>query len=224
MAKEKNKGKYFVDSYGNIHSGEIETPIGRALYVSLDKPNAYQPDKPTYGLTLLIPKTEQEKFSKEEIDKAQSKIDAIVTYAKDVISEHPKAKLFDPKAFLKDGDEKTNSDGDVRSEFKGHWYITLNNSKVIPVCDRYRKDLSPESIKAGMKVRAMAKLVASTPSGVARVSLKPTFIQLVEDDGTFLGKRDSRNSFSDDLDSLPVSDMVDQSDEESGLDDALDKI
>lgn len=197
----KGNSKYFKDGYGNIHGPEVETPVGRAIYVNLDEPNTYQPDKPTYGLTLLIDKDEPGNNFKAIVDK-------ITAVAKDVISEHPKAKHFDPQGFLKDGDEKLNADGEVRPEFEGKWYISLANAKKLPCVGRKREDIPFDFIQPGMKVRALAKVVASTPSGSCKLSLKPQLIQFVEDDGVRLGGRNLKAQLSE-LDELPDADSLD---------------
>lgn len=214
MAISKNKNnsnkqksnKFYVDNYNNIHGPEVESFIGRAIYVNLDEPNTYQPDKPSFGLTILLPKSPAQGFTQRDLDKAEQVIKNIEGVAKEVIAEHAKYKMFDPQGFLKDGDEKLNADGEVRDEFKNHWFISLNNKKQVVCVGRKGEVIPFDFIKGGMKVRVKAKVVASTPSGSPKLSLKPVCVQFVEDDGVRLGGRDVTKGFSD-LEELPLSDM-----------------
>lgn len=187
----KKDTKYYQDKFGNIHGPEIATPICRCMYVNLAEPSEYTPGKPSWGLTLIWDKTD------EETTKQWLSFEGKIL---DVIADHPKASKFDWKVFIRDGDEKVKDDGTPRQEYAGKYFVVLSSSKEIPTIDRNKKFIDPSKIEGGMFVRASAKIVASTPSGTFKVSFKPVAIQLVNDDGVRLGKRDPISV----LDDLPM--------------------
>lgn len=191
----KKESQYYHDAYGNVHGPEVLTPTCRCLYVNLAEPSEYTPGKPTWGLTLVWDKTDEETTAKWK---------NLLPMFDLVIADHPKSSKFKNDSFIRDGDEKTKEDGTVRTEFKGKYYVTLSASKPLEVIDRSKNFLDPSKVEGGMFVRSAAKIVASTPSGTYKVSLKPTMIQLVHDDGTRYGKRDAKALFDD----LPMDDML----------------
>jgi hypothetical protein len=167
--------EYYKDKYGNIHGPEVITPILRCMYVNLAKPSEYIKDKPQWGCLLVWDKTESPDWA------------PIIGVAKSVIEQHPKKKNFQADSFIKDGDERIDDEGRVKKDFAGRYYVSLSSSKPIVVLDRSRNLMDPASILGGMLIRARARVIASTPSGSFKVSLKPTAIQLVQDDGVRYG-------------------------------------
>lgn len=184
----KKESKYYQDNYGNIHGPEIATPVCRCMYVNLAEPSEYTPGKPSWGLTLIWDKTD------EETTKQWLALEGKIL---DVIADHPKASKFDWKSFLRNGDEKTKDDGTIRAEYAGKYFVVLSSSKELAVVDRNKKPIDPAQIEGGMFVRASAKIVASTPSGTFKISFKPLAIQFVNDDGVRIGKRDPVSVFDD---------------------------
>lgn len=198
--------KYYKDQYGSVHGPEVETFIGTAIYAYTDKPNKFD-GKESYGLHIILPKEPNERYSQEFLDKQEKVVDNITAVATKVVAQHAKAKMFDPMNFLKDGDDKLTQAGEQRKEFANHWFVVCNSNNPIPCVDRYAKTIDPSEILAGMKVRVRGKVVASTPGGNCKVSIKPFVIQLVEDDGTRLTGRNTVANLTP-LDDLPPESMI----------------
>lgn len=94
-----------------------ECPI---TYVDLDTPREprFDGQKPQYQCIVLIDKE----------DKATLKaVGDAIQVAKDKLTDTDPAEPFAP--LLKDGDERTDKNGDPVESFKGKWYFTAKNSE-----------------------------------------------------------------------------------------------
>ena len=157
--------KYYHNAYGGLHGEDIPTPVGRAAFVYLDKPNTkFAPAK--YGLTILFDKKDK---------KAIEQLRAIQAMCTEMATELFKGKV--PKNFeqpiFRDGDgESSKYEG-----FPGNWYIVAKNDKRsgFTILD----DVLPEAIEAGMLVRAQVQPYVD-PKGF---SYKLRGLRLVKDDG-----------------------------------------
>ena len=94
-----------------------ECPI---TYVDLDTPQEprFEGQKPQYKCTVLIDKE----------DKATLKaVGEAIEVAKNKLTDTDPAEPFAP--LLKDGDERTDKNGDPVEAFRGKWYFTAKNSE-----------------------------------------------------------------------------------------------
>lgn len=94
-----------------------ECPI---TYVDLDTPREprFEGQKPQYQCIVLIDK--QDKATLKAIGDA-------IQVAKDKLTDTDPSEPFTP--LLKDGDERTDKNGDPVEAFKGKWYFTAKNSE-----------------------------------------------------------------------------------------------
>ncbi|WP_424777654.1 ssDNA-binding protein [Porphyromonas endodontalis] len=94
-----------------------ECPI---TYVDLDTPQEprFEGQKPQYKCTVLIDK--QDKATLKAVGEA-------IEVAKNKLTDTDPAEPFAP--LLKDGDERTDKNGDPVEAFRGKWYFTAKNSE-----------------------------------------------------------------------------------------------
>jgi len=129
MAKSKFEPKY---------ANGLKTPKGRFIYPHLDKVDSsgqYADGK--YKTTLLIPKDADLRALKG----------ACVKLAKEAWGDDVEIKKV--KFPFRDGDQKTNEEGEIYDGYEDHWFITCKTKKKMVIVDRARDPMDADLIKGG---------------------------------------------------------------------------
>lgn len=164
--KEKKAGDFYVNAHGGVHGDDAVTPIGRASFVYLTKPNT-KFDPPKYSLSLLFKKDDAQAV--EQLRKIQAMCKEMAIQLWEGEKNIP-AQL--PQPIFRDGD-KEKYEG-----YKGHWYIVCKNEarNGFVIMD----DVLPESIEAGMLVRCTVQPYVDKKNGFA---YKLRALRFIKDDG-----------------------------------------
>lgn len=172
--------KYYVNQFGGVHGNDTITPVGRAAFVYLSKPNT-KFDPPKYGLTILFDKKDAKAI--EQLKSIQAMCAEMCDqYLKTAYAKEKTKPAFDAyrKKYLentaeqpifRDGD-KVNYQG-----FAGHWYIVAKNDKRTGFV--LLDEVLPESIEPGMLVRAQVQPYCDKQG----FSYKLRGLKFVKDDG-----------------------------------------
>ena len=188
MAKKKNNPTFVV------------TGLARLSYPHLFEKYAFEEEKPTYNVTLLIPKSD-----KKTIGEINSAIQAAFEEGgKDKFGNLPLNSMKIEKP-LKDGDEKV-AEKPEAVEYKDMYYIKAKSTVKPNVVDR---DLNPiidtDEVYAGCWARASLRFYPY--NNVAKgVGVMLNNVQKWKDDDAFGGKpTDPEDDFNDDFedDDLP---------------------
>ena len=121
---------------------DVVLPVGRAGYVHLKTPDAYEgKGEPKYKYRHIFPKDlDFVDFKKKTLLCARKK------WGKNI-------KLKDINVPWQDGDEQADKDGHADS-----YYLNLKSSKKVTVINRKKEDIEPDDIYAGCQVRGVVSL------------------------------------------------------------------
>lgn len=165
-------------------TNQVKTPTFRLSFPALFAPrlNKMNPSAtPKYGMTMLIPKTENIQPLKDAMKQA-----VVDKWGADQ-TKWPK-NLHNP---IQDGDEKADWDG-----YEGHWFIRCTTQIQPPV---YGPDCTPvkdqKSVYAGCYCRAMVHTFAWENTGKRGVSFGVDAVQKVRDGEPFTGGFDAVKNF-----------------------------
>jgi hypothetical protein len=124
-----------------IKKGNTKTPRALGCYVTLNKPKAMEAGKdPEYSLALLWPKTTNIKMIRDGIEAA-----AIAKFG----PAAPKLLGTKLKMPLKDGDSKTDDEGNVDPVYKGHWYLNAKSKQRPRILDPQMNEVDPAEVYSG---------------------------------------------------------------------------
>jgi hypothetical protein len=175
------------------------TPKFRGSYVNVFKPRAVNRDDPNskekYGITIVLPKTAPS--TKAFLAKLSAEFKAAMTEKFGKVLPQEKCKHWP----IRDGDEYTDDDGNVRPEFEGAWIIPAksDNQPGILVMDEDGTKRAAESereVYSGAWYHASVTVYAwSHKTGGKGVSVSLSGILKVADDDAFGGSRFSENEF-----------------------------
>lgn len=190
----QNNNKYYQDKFGNVYGNTIELPVGRLIYRNLEKVSEYSGK---FEATILIPKVASPSFPEKLMDYNKGVFKKIVEENRALIAAHAKASKvkLNPLAFLKDGDTKTDKEGNPIEALKGCYYMVVkanpdaytkktlvlqktgeNNSVVVATADEF---------VPGVLVRVIGSfLVSAIRPGQEAIGARMRRLQLLRDDGT----------------------------------------
>ena len=173
---------YRHPQYGFVTGTTHNTPVARAVWVSLVKPKeppapkeGQQQAQPRYEVTLLIDKNDA--LAKPFIDA----LSAEVAEMKKLFNAGRSAKLGDLSLFKDGDDEKV--DHEKYPFLKGQWYFAARNVKPIGVYNTDKTVAETSLIQGGNLVKAAIKPIL-TGHGV---SYKALIVKLIKDDGVKIG-------------------------------------
>lgn len=175
-----NSKYYKQEKYNNIYSNEpLETPIGRAGWVSLITPKPGRvfeegkpPSKDKFELTLFIPK--DGKNTEQFKNNVQLQVNEMLA----IYNENNPAPLADSVILFEDGDK---SDPEQYPQKQGCWVLVARSVKPVRVVDGSPepKDIEKERIAAGVKVKCLVSPKLSSKG----VGFTLNIVQLIKDDG-----------------------------------------
>lgn len=175
------------------------TPIGRASFPHLDKPNTFN----KYALCLLLPKSDP-------------KVKEFVTWLRDAVSREALniagaqgvQTAMTHFCSFKDGDN-TAAFTSPRTEYAGCWVLNLTRAAALGkpcIVDRNRQPIDPSSIYAGCNVIAYIDVFGYKYGPKKSVSIGFQHVMKVSDNAPFSGSGiDVDNAFAN-LDIPEVSD------------------
>lgn len=183
-----NDNRYYWSKFGSLHDNQepLVSPVGRAAFVYLTQPNSRfvrpgSDDKPSYGLTVLFPKDDEE--VKAGLKLIQDRcVELFEEYCRVGYAKTPKKVKYEAfKASIREGmaAQPIFRDGDTASYngFENTWTMKLSNVNIDDI--KFYKGQGASDFEAGMRVRAVI-----TPSLSGKgFSYKLRALKLVEDDG-----------------------------------------
>jgi hypothetical protein len=169
MPKKEEK-KFFVNKFGNVFGNSMLTPIGRADWVYLDKPNShFKPEK--YSLTILFDK--KEKGVKDDLNKM---ISACAELVEQAYGDKKTGFKYGP---IRNGDEEGEKG---KAPHPGYYYIKANNAMkptVKATKGGRNVDIDPAVVTAGVQVIAEVQPMLFDDGFAWRLNA----VQFVKNDG-----------------------------------------
>lgn len=174
---------YTSKKWGDVYGNAIRTPVGRIVFVSLDRPNEFNQGKPKYGATLLFPKSDQKAWG--------VLYNNFYAHVQELVAQrfpgHTLENAPMVKSWITDGDEPAAQSGKIYASHVGHWVLKADAdvAKKPGVIDNQGKPLDPTVLLPGMLCRFV--VVPQVYQGFGGgVSYKLQQVMLVQDDGTRL--------------------------------------
>lgn len=178
---------------------KLTTGLVRFSYVHLNEPyDGFNPvgdprHNPKYSTVILIPKEDTKTYG------------AIVAAQKEAL-EAGKSSKFEgriPKGWkntLHDGDDEEQTDLERNPEYAGHWYMTVSNTRSVPVVGVDRKPiLQEEEIYSGMYGRVQINAYPFNSNGSKGVSFGLNAVQKVKDGEPLGNTVDVEDAFDDEF-------------------------
>lgn len=177
--------------YQNIPT-KVLTGVVRLSYANLVTPRASQQGgEPKYGVTLLIPKTDN--ATKLDIE-ASMKAAYEEGVSKKWGGAHPQ-----PKQILWDGDGLRQSGLPFGEECKGHWVLTASSKQKPQVVgiDNVNCELAPNDIYSGMYARVTINFYPYDAAGSKGVACGLGNVMKVSDGEPLSGGASAASDFAD---------------------------
>lgn len=168
----------------------VKTPRALGCYVTLDKPRAMEAGKePEYSIALLWPKTTDiNDIRKAIVEAAESKFGPAA-------GKMLGGKLKTP---LKDGDLKTDDEGNVDPVYKGKWYVNARSKTRVRIVDAQLQDVDPKEVYSGCFFHAQLRFYPFDWKGQSKgVGCGLQNIMLVGKGKRIDGREDAETAFKD---------------------------
>lgn len=172
----------------------IITGLVRFSYVHIFEKTSFEDQKPTYSISLLIPKKDLDTVKKIKKGISKTINDNLTTFKVDSEAAALRIKKFWTP--LRDGDDEKEED----SAYEGHYFITAKAHTRRPgIVDKNLKSIiDPEEVYSGCYGRADISFFAYNTSGSKGIGCSLENVQKVKD-GEILGSsgRKPEDAFGD---------------------------